>query len=86
MNERDYMILEVMSIVVGLLSSFTLMIVFLFLSPDLLKQLFLLISFIVMFTFLMAVAFHYKRKIYIMQMEQELVSHRKDFEDENRET
>ena len=80
MNERDYMILEVMSVVLGILLTFVLMIIFLFISPELLKNMFLLLAFLVTLSFLFATMFHYRRKIYIMRMEQELVSHRKDFD------
>lgn len=77
MNERDYMILEALSILFGVIATFTLAVIFLF--TDLLIKTFLLLDFTAMFGYALGIVFHYKRRMYIMQMEKDLEEHRDDF-------
>lgn len=80
MNETDYLIGEVMSICTGIViaASFS-MFMLLFGVHDILICI-IGILFVMFTSFFMGLYFHFKRKLFIYDMQQEIKLHRKDFD------
>ena len=79
MNEKDYAMVEVGVLAVGMTIAMMLMTFYIFYGVPLATHLFFWLAGVIVLTFLLATVCHYRRHIFIMEMRHEAARHRKDF-------
>lgn len=78
MNERDYLIAEVMAIASGAMMTSTISAMCILFNLGFSISLIITVSFIAFTTFFFGLYFHMKRRIWILENEQIIIQHRGD--------